>query len=130
AVHDALRPLDRRDAERPDGRGGALDRAERARGSPRPLGARRRLMEGARDSVEVATDRWGLFEEVIPQVTLRTAAPAGPMRLGLWAFEDRVAGWWLPGLPPDSMLVIEGTTATGFVNGDRRVLRNFLRGWD
>jgi len=87
-------------------------------------------MEWARDSVEVATDRWGLFEEVIPQVTLRTAAAAGPMRLGLWAFEDRVAGWWLPGLPPDSMLVIEGTTATGFVNGDRRVLRNFLRGWD
>ena len=86
-------------------------------------------MEWARDELEVATDRWGIFDEVIPKVTLRTAAAAGPMRLGIWAFDDRIAGWSLPGLPPDSILTIEGTTAVGFANGQRRELRNFLRGW-
>jgi hypothetical protein len=87
-------------------------------------------MTWARDEIEFATDRWGLFDEVIPRVVLRAAAGAGPLRLGLWAGDTRVAGWSLPGMPADSLLYVEGMSAIGFANGERRVLRNFLRGWD
>jgi hypothetical protein len=87
-------------------------------------------MQWARDEMEVITDRWGLFDAVIPRVQLRTTAAAGPLRLGLWDGDNRVAGWSLPGLPADSILNVEGLSAIGFANGERRVLRNFLRGWD
>ena len=87
-------------------------------------------MEWARGTVAIETDRWGLFEAVIPRISLRTVAAAGPVRVGLWVGDDRVAGWSMPHLPPDAILTIDSPTAVGIANGERRVLRNFLRGWD
>lgn len=87
-------------------------------------------MDWVRDSVDIGTDRYGLFDEAIPSIRLRTREAAGRVRLGLWAGTHRMAGWLLPHLPADSILTIEGTRAIGYSNGERRVLRNFMRGWD
>ena len=87
-------------------------------------------MEWLRDTLAVDTNRWGLFERVVPRVTLRTTQPAGRLRLGFWAGAALVAGWSVPHLPADSILTIEGRDAFGTANGERRALRNFLAGWD
>lgn len=83
-----------------------------------------------RDTRIISTTRVVVFDQVIPRLRLLSRQRTGPLRIGLWAGETRIAGWFVPHLPAESFLEIEGPTAVGHTNGEMRTLRNFLRDWD
>ena len=87
-------------------------------------------MRWLRDERYISTERVVVFDNVIPKLRLLAREGAGRLRLGLWVRDSLVVGWTLPGLPAGAFLDIEGTTATGYIDGEARPLHNFVRSYD
>lgn len=89
------------------------------------------MADWRRSEMTVLADMEGAaMVAMIPTITLRTFERPGPLRVGLWLGNDRLAGWVLPSLPPHVIFSISDGRPEAIVNGERRPVGGQLRDWD
>jgi hypothetical protein len=72
-----------------------------------------------------------VLSAIQPRFTVRARGEtSGPVRLGLWAGDERLAGYTIPYVHERSAVFIDGTSAYAHVEGDTVTLPAFVRDWD
>jgi hypothetical protein len=86
--------------------------------------------EWVRETMDVARLREQILTGIEPRLRVRASERSGPVRLGLWVGETRVAGYTIPFVAQNSAVVVSGQDAYySSPNGHER-LSAFVRDWD
>ena len=86
--------------------------------------------EWLRDSFDVTPLKEQILTGVEPRLRVRAAARTGPIRLGVWAGETRVAGYTIPFVAQNSAVVVSGSEAFYTSPDGYEPLPAFVRDWD
>lgn len=82
------------------------------------------------DTVIAASPSGQYMESIRPIVRIGTTDATGPLRLGLWMGESRLAGWTLQDLPANATVTIDGSASRGDIDGVSYNLSGVVRDWD
>lgn len=100
------------------------------RPTPTPLVEPVQTGPWVRDTVALPSMDDPVLTGIEPRVSIHANARSGPVRLGLWAGETRVAGYTIPFVDPSSQIVVAGKDAYHLSPDGFEKLPVFVRDWD
>jgi hypothetical protein len=83
-----------------------------------------------RETIDVARLKEQVLTGIEPRVRVRASERSGPVRLGLWVGDTRVAGYTIPFVAQNSAVVVAGRDAYYSSPNGYEKLSAFVRDWD